>query len=142
MNKVFRNGILFACILVCMSSLSVPCFAADAGSVPSFIENRMTNISNARCAFNAKNGKASATVTVMGIPGATKCEINLEIQEKKGNSWATVDSWNTTQKGQSATISQSASVKKGTACRAVATVTVWAKGSPETKTVTSSEATA
>ena len=82
------------------------------------------------------------TVTVMRIPGATKCEISLKIQEKKGSSWVTVDSWNTTQKGQSATISQSDSVKKGTTCRAVATVTVWANGSTETNTVTSSEATA
>lgn len=142
MKKVFRNGILLACMLVCLSALSVPCFAADVVAAPSFIENRMTNISNARCAFNAKNGKASATVTVMGIPGATKCEIKLKIQEKKGNSWVTVDSWDKTQKGQSATISQSASIRKGTACRAVATVTVWANGSTETKTVTSSEATA
>ena len=131
------------CAIVCALSVAVPCSATNVTTPEDItLELRMTNINDALCTFTVKGGKATATVDVTGKRGAEKCKIFLAIQEKRGSSWVTVDSWSATEEGRNALLTKSINTVAGKTYRAQTTVTVWLNQKAESKTITTAGKTA
>ena len=143
MRRYIRRQVLgLLCAVLCVCSLAVPCFAAEATTSDPGISFYMENINDAHCVLTVNNGKASTSASVTGRRGAERCKIVLVIQKKQGNQWITVDSWSVEKDGRNANLSKSVEAKKGTTYRAKVKVTVWLDGKSETKTITTSGKTA
>ena len=136
LRKFFKRLSCFAVSAFCVLSLAVPFLAATDSNI------RMTNIETATCTVAVNNGKAAATARVTGISGTEKCKIVLKIQEQQGSRWVTVDTCTVESDRYFASANSSINATAGTTYRAQATVTVWANGTAESKTVTTQGETA
>lgn len=140
-----RSLMAALCMVLCFAAFPVPqaMAAAPANEGANALMPRMTYIYEAYHNFVISNGTAWIYATVRGDSGkVTKCEVSVELQEKRGSSWDTVDTWYTAVNGRSAEIDESHAVTNGKTYRMVATVTAWCGNNSETRTMTSEEYTA
>lgn len=140
-----RSLMAALCMVLCFAAFPVPqaMAAAPVSEGTDALMPRMTYIYEAYQNFVISNGTALIYATVRGDSGnVTKCEVSVELQEKYGSSWDTVDTWYTTVNGRSAEIDEAHAVTNGKTYRMVATVTAWCGNNSETRTMTSEEYTA
>lgn len=135
------------CLTVCLLTISVPqAYALNdttSSAVQGDVELYMTYINDADCTFSISNGTAKINAWVRGQSGnSTKCQIVVNLQEKSGLSWKTVQTWSDTQNGRKATVNASQKVTSGKNYRITATVTVWNGSKSESKPMTSKTLTA
>lgn len=140
-----RSLMAALCMVLCFAAFPVPqaMAAAPVNEGTTAIMPRMTYIYKADHRLVISNGAASVYAMVRGdSESVTKCEITVELQEKNGSSWDTVETWSKTVNGQSAVIRETHAVINGKTYRMVATVTAWCGSNSETRIMTSEEYTA
>lgn len=145
MFKAKRWAAVFLCLSLCLSAVS-----AYAVEVPVTNNGQWEAvpyamyISGKRCSLSLSGGTVSVKAWVEGQAGVvTKTEVVVELQEKSGSTWKTLDTWSDAQNGsQRATASCTYTATPGRTYRAVATVTAWSGRLYETMTLTSEEKTA
>lgn len=128
------------CLVVCLMTFTAPkATAADSGvGSGSGIMPLMKYIFDAEYDFVISGGKAIMYATVSGHSSlATKCQVNVELQEESLLYWDTVKSWTATENGRRAELDVSQSVLAGETYRMVTTVTAWSGSASETKTMIS-----
>lgn len=126
------------CLVVCMVLFPAPKAMAAVVDKGSEIVPMMEYIYDAECDFTITNGVAYMYASVTGdVTAATKCEVEVELQEKGLLFWNSVKTWTCTENGQSAEIDVSHRVTSGEKYRMVATFTVWSGTESETQTMTS-----
>ena len=138
-RKMLVSGL---CLSACLLATNVPQAYAlnDTTSLAAQgdIELYMAYINDADCTFSISNGIAKINAWVRGQSGnSTKCQIVVNLQEKSGLSWRTVQTWSDTQNGRRAAVNTSQKVASGKSYRVTATVTVWNGTKSESKPLTS-----
>lgn len=119
------------CLAVCM--LLMPTLQANAASQDAIMP-RMTYISNSDCGLTIEDGVATVDAFVNGNSSlATRCEIEVVLQEKGVLFWNDYASWSDSQSGRRAEIHESIGVNEGEKYRAVVTVTVWSGNDSESR---------
>lgn len=144
MFKAKRWAALALCLALCLSTGAV--YAAQSPAVRNGqgeIVPYAMYIKDKGCTLDLSGKTAKPDAWVKGQAGVvTKCMVELELQEKVGSRWETVDVWIDIQNATMAEASGSYTMTAGRTYRAVATVTVWAGDASETVTLTSEEKTA
>ena len=126
-----KRCIAALCLVVCMLLTST--FQANAASQGAIMP-RMTYISNSDCGLTIENGVATVDAFVNGNSSlATRCEIEVVMQEKGVLFWNDYASWSDSQSGRRAEIHETIGVNEGEKYRAVVTVTVWSGSDSETR---------
>ncbi|MGO5027786.1 MULTISPECIES: hypothetical protein [Agathobaculum] len=143
-RKMLVSGL---CLTACLLATNVPqAYALNdttSSAVQGDVELYMTYINDADCTFSISNGTAKINAWVRGQSGnSTKCQIVVNLQEKSGLSWKTVQTWSDTRNGRKATVNASQKVTSGKSYRVTATVTVWNGSKSESKPMTSNPLTA
>ncbi len=138
-RKMLASGL---CLAACLLAANVPqAYAlndATCSAAQGDIELYMAYINDADCTFSISNGTAKINAWVRGQSGnSTKCRIVVNLQEKSGLSWKTVQTWSDTQDGRKAAVNASKKVTSGKSYRATAAVTVWNGSRSESKTLLS-----
>lgn len=145
MLKAKRWAALALCLALCLSSGAV--YATETtvrqngeGGIGPYA----TYIRDKDCKLTLIGKTATARAWVEGQDSVvTKTEVVVELQEKSGSAWKTLDTWSDAQNGsQRATASGTYTATPGRTYRAVATVTAWSGRLYETMTLTSEEKTA
>ena len=108
-RKMLVSGL---CLTACLLATNVPqAYALNdttSSAVQGDIELYMQYINDADCTFSISNGTAKINAWVRGQSGnSTKCKIVVNLQEKNGVSWKTVQTWSDTQNGRKATVNAS-----------------------------------
>lgn len=133
--------ISFCCTLMCLSCMVVPSAIAVDSSPAGTIVPFYTLIKSSRCSLTIDNNGSARVSEVLTTPSnSASSSISLKLTKKSGTSWKTVNSWSSSQTGVKHILSKTTTVSKGT-YRAVATITVRANGSSESRTAYSSIAT-
>lgn len=123
--------IVVLCLAVCM--FLMPALQANAVSQEAIMP-RMTYISNSDCGLTIEDSVATVDAFVNGNSSlATRCEIEVVLQEKGVLFWNDYASWSDSQSGRRAEIHESIGVNEGKKYRAVVTVTVWSGNDSETR---------
>ncbi len=142
MFRMKRWAALALCLTLCLSTAAYT-YAAETPVVRNGqgeIVPYAMYIRDKGCTLELGGKTAAVNSWVMGQVGvATKCMVHLELQEKAGSRWETVDVWIDIQNDTMAEASGSYTVTSGRTYRAVATVTVWAGDKSETMTLTTAE---
>ena len=126
-----KKCIAALCLAVCM--FLTPALQVNAVSQDVIIP-RMTYISNSDCGLTIEDGVASVDAFVNGNSSlATRCEIEVVLQEKGVLFWNDYASWFDSQSGRRAEIHESLDVNEGKKYRATVTVTVWSGSDSETR---------
>lgn len=135
---------LFLSLLVCLTVLPAPCALAAETDAYGGIElsPMMEYIMDTDSDFQIKSGTASVYGYVRGRASTTKSQVKIELQEKSGSDWTTIETWCDTQSKTSAEVDDSKSVTAGKSYRTVTTFTVWCGTKPESQTLTSKTLTA
>lgn len=134
---------LTACLLATNVSQAYALNETTFSAVQNNIELYMEYINDADCTFSISNGTATIHAWVRGQSGnSTKCQIVINLQERSGSTWKTVQTWSETQNGRKATVNASKNVTSGKSYRVTATVTVWNGSKSESKSLTSKTLTA
>ena len=138
-RKMLVSGL---CLTACLLATNVPqayalndttCSAAQGD-----IELYMAYINDADCTFSISNGTAKINAWVRGQSGSSaKCRIVVNLQEKSGLSWKTVQTWSDTQNGRKTAVNASKKVTSGKSYRTTAAGTVWNGSRSESKTLLS-----
>lgn len=135
-TKNIKKFLGMICIMLCLCSISVPCYAAAfSPSGPMYMEG----ITTLRCFTEVSNGKITGQAILSGKRSVEKCKMSLTIERKDGNKWVSVGTWEKNADGRNLSMTQNVTTKAGNTYRAKATVTVWFNGKTETKTILSNE---
>lgn len=143
-RRMLVSGLcLTACLLATNVSQAYALNETTFSAVQDKIELYMEYINDADCTFSISNGTATINAWVRGQSGnSTKCQIVINLQERSGATWKTVQTWSETQNGRKATVNASQKVTSGKSYRVTATVTVWNGSKSESKSLTSKTLTA
>lgn len=99
---------LTACLLATNVSQAYALNETTFSAVQNNIELYMEYINDADCTFSISNGTATIHAWVRGQSGnSTKCQIVINLQERSGSTWKTVQTWSETQNGRKATVNAS-----------------------------------
>lgn len=129
------------CLVAFLAFLPIPkAIAAEVNTDSEYTEIMplLEYIYDADYSFAISDGKAIMYAVVRGQSAeATKCEVTVELQEKRLLFWDTVECWTATEYGSQAELDISHKVTTGKSYRMVTMVTVWSGTDVETKTMTS-----
>ncbi len=131
-----KRVVLTLLLAVCLTFL--PVFEAFAAGANDGIMPIMDYINDASYNLWIDNNVADVEASVYGHTSATKCEIEVKLQEKGLIFWSTYDSWSVTENSYDADLYESVSVNAGKSYRIKVTFTVWSGSESETRTFTSS----
>ncbi len=137
-RKKFLTALCLVISLMAFSGAPVKAVGGDASSRHTEIVPMMEYIYDAEYDFVISKGKAIMYAVVSGHAAkATKCRVTVELQEKGGAFWSTVETWTATEYGRRAELDISKKVTVGKIYRMVTIVTVWKGNDSETKTMIS-----
>lgn len=129
------------CVVACLTAVPISqayAVGPEQNCMKVEIMPLMEYISDAGCDFYIEDGVAYTDAYVVGYSSmATKCEIEVELQEKSGLLWKYYDSWSVSENGRRADLNESTEVSDGKSYRVVTKVTVWSGTKSETQTLTS-----
>lgn len=131
---------LFLSLLVCLTVLPAPrALAAETDTYDGGeLSTRMEYIMDTGFDFTISGRTATIYGYVHGYASTTtKCKVEVELQEKSGAKWVTVETWCDTQNKTSAKVKDSTEVTVGKSYRTVTTCTVWNGTKSESQTLTS-----
>lgn len=138
--KMLKRVFAVVCLMACLVNVQMPVAMAaelENGSMEEVMP-RMTYIVRAECDLTIDDGYANIYASVSGRESdVTKCEIEIELQEKSLLRWETIHTWDKTVNGTSAESDVMKRITSGNSYRAVVTVTVWSGSASESQTMTS-----
>lgn len=109
------------------------------GSEKVATETDMQLIDTCVCNLNISGNNAKVSFYATCNLNVSNIQIKLELQEKSGISWKTIEYWVTNELSNSICLEYKKSVEVGKKYRAVANITVKTKSKSESKTIKSSE---
>lgn len=129
-------------LAICICALSAAPVQAFALQMPdATVAPYMLLIEDARATLEINGDTAEVYVYADGVSGATKVELEVELQAKNGSSWRYCDDWSISRSSNYASLSKTRAVVESHTYRVKATVTVWKGSQSETQTIYSSQCT-
>ncbi|MBR4726586.1 MAG: hypothetical protein IK080_01720 [Clostridia bacterium] len=98
-------------------------------------EHRAVLIQDASAEINVGTLSASVKATIKGESNVTSVKIQLELQKLSGGSYSTVKTWSETFSGRSGALEKSRVTSPFSTYRLKATVTAYASGTSESRTL-------